>query len=80
MGADFIDYIDEVISRLHTHLPLNNPRILQATYHAVNPGGKKQKGQEMPIEPYRTHNVYTLLIAFLTLDVVIDSTTLASSE
>ena len=79
MGADFVDYINEVLTRLPNHLPINNPEILQATYNAVNPEGKKQKGQEVPTEPYRTQEVYTLLIAFRTIDVVLDTTTMASS-
>ena len=41
MGADFVEYIDEVITRLPNHLPLKNPRILHTTYNTVNPEGKK---------------------------------------
>ena len=80
MGSEFVKYINQLIKNLPNHLSLKNPEILQATYNTVNPEGKKQKGQDIPTEPYRVHNVYTLLIAFRTIDVVLDSSTLDSSE
>ena len=80
VGFDYLQQITFLIDQLPNHLPIVKPKILQATYNYVNPKGVKQKGQDIPTNPYRTHCAYTLLIPFRTMDVVIDSSHLTTSE
>ena len=64
VGSDYFEQINLLINNLPNHLPIAKPKILQATYNYVNLEGIKQKGQDIPINPYRFHRVYTLLIPF----------------
>ena len=78
VGEDFYNNITKLLPGLASLLPIHNGLCVHGTYVRVNIGGGKRIGEAVPVIPKMRKGIFTLLLTFCNMDIVIDTSNISS--